>query len=198
MHRSPGRGGSGATAGLRASEPPASTPGRGRFCPCLRPAARKTPRGRGTSGGRGGVFRPPGRELSGRQPIFSGQERHRSVKADDNDRLIPGSTPAPLLAACPALIWAGKVWLRMPGSAQSPKQVPTCRAAWIHEWSRGTSLRLPATWSSGTGSDPSPRAATITPKMPRRSGPPRRFPGAWPAIDRRPRAYRRAARSRGW
>ena len=47
---------------------------------------------------------------------------------------------------------------------QSPKQVPTRRAVSTHEWLGGTVLRLPATFTSGTGSVPLPREATITPK----------------------------------
>src|ERR671918_1832917 len=48
---------------------------------------------------------------------------------------------------------------------QSPRQTPMSRALWIQVWSSGTVLRLSTTASSGIASVPSPRVATITPKM---------------------------------
>ena len=51
------------------------------------------------------------------------------------------------------------------GGGQSPRAVPTARAASIHSWSGGTNLIRPATFFSGTSSVPAPpRSATMTPK----------------------------------
>ena len=50
-----------------------------------------------------------------------------------------------------------------PYGITSPRQVPTQRALSTQGWSVGTYFSLPATFSSGTGSVPSPRAATMTP-----------------------------------
>jgi hypothetical protein len=49
-------------------------------------------------------------------------------------------------------------------NTQSPKHVPTRGALSIQGWFRGMVLPLPATLSNGTGSAPSPRAVTSTPR----------------------------------
>ena len=64
------------------------------------------------------------------------------------------------------------------------------RAVWIQGWSSGTVLRLPTTSASGTGSVPSPRAATMTPNTPwlMSAGARRAQPRREQAVGRRRRA----------
>ncbi len=80
----------------------------------------------------------------------------------------------------------------------SPRQVPTRRALSTQGWSSGTVLSLPATFSRGTGSVPSPRAATITPKTPSRMRSAQACRAGLPGAGQPPRECRHAAHSRGW
>ena len=85
-----------------------------------------------------------------RPPSFGGSE---GIVVRIADRVLFGRTPSRAFACTICL-------------SQSPRQVSNLRAVPIQEWSSGTDFRLPATLSSGTGSVPSPRAATITPNFP--------------------------------